>query len=214
MISLVAIIPFYNEFKALQRLLMHLSSMNIPSILCDGRFHGFKKIDNSDFSTDGSRFLITGFKSTTFINCGPCYVDEKINKLFHEAAKQGFSHAILLGCDEYPDGDLKLLLENLENLNGSEPMIIKVPFNDIQGKQHQKNNFIERLIFMPGLVRAKGSHNTFFSAVDQIRGISDTMRPNSSPIEGISIYHDNSIRNKERNELMQDYQYKIKKQKN
>ena len=91
--------------------------MNLSAILCDGRFHSFKKIADSDFSTDGSRFLITGFKSTTLINCGPCYVDEKINKLFHEAAKQGFSHAILLGCDEYPDGNLKLLLENLENLN-------------------------------------------------------------------------------------------------
>lgn len=213
MISPVAIIPFYNDFKALQRLLMHLSSMSLPAVLCDGRFHSFKKIDNSDFSTDGSRFLITGFKSTTLINCGPCYVDEKINKLFHEAAKQGYSHAILLGCDEYPDGDLKLLLENLENLNQSEPMIIKVPFIDKQGKSHQKNNFIERIIFMPGLVRAKGSHNTFFSAVDQVRSIYDTMRPYDSPIEGISIFHDNSIRNKERNELMLDYQKKIKEKK-
>ena len=100
MSSIVAIIPFYNDFKALQCILMHLSSIGISSILCDGRFHNFQKIDESDFSTDGSRFLIHSFKDATLINCGPCYVDEKLNALFHEAAKQGYTHSILLGSDE------------------------------------------------------------------------------------------------------------------
>jgi len=212
-LRLVALVPFYNDFKALQRLLMHLSSMKIPSILCDGRFHSFKKMGNSDLSTDGSRFLTSGFKLTTLINNGPCYVDEKINKLFHEAAKQDFTHAVLLGCDEYPQGDVNLLLKNLESLNHSEPTLIKVPFIDKQEKSHQENNFIERIFFMPGLIRARGSHNTFFSAVDQARGISENIKPHITPIEGISIFHDNSIRNRERNELMQDYQEKIKEKK-
>ena len=105
--SLSVIIPFYNDFKALQRLLMNLSSKGIPAILFDGRFHSFQRINEYDLSTDGSRFLVQSFKDTTLIDKGPCHVDEKFNVLLHEAAKQGYSHCILLGSDEYIEGDIE-----------------------------------------------------------------------------------------------------------
>jgi len=185
--------------------------MKIPAILCDGRFHDFKKIRNSDLSTDGSRFLITGFKSASLIDAGPCTVDEKLNKLFDEAAKQGFTHTILIGCDEYPEGDLDLFLHNLERIEQSEPMLFQIQFKDLNKKVEKK--FINRIFLMPSLIRAGDSHNTFFSKSAQAKGIQTAMIPNPTCIEGITIHHDNSIRDKERNELMRDYQTKIKEKK-
>ena len=144
-IKLVAIVPFYNDFKALQRLLMHLSSIGMPSILCDGRFHNFQKIDESDLSTDGCRFLIHGFKNTTLLELSPCYVDEKINKLFHEAARQNYSHAMLLGCDEYPEGDFDIIQKNLQTLDQTEPRIFRVPFHEHKSKLDRPPDYIERI---------------------------------------------------------------------
>jgi len=210
--KIVAIIPFYNDFKALQRLLLSISSMNIPSIFCDGRFHDFKKINDSDFSTDGSRFLTLGFKKTKLIDCGPCYIEEKINKLFHEASKLGYSHTLLIGCDEYLKGDLKLLQQNLKNFDQKEPMIIRMPFQEhsTNEKLNRKDLFIERIFFMPGLIRARGSHRLFYSAIDQAKGKKQSMQSSPSTISSVTLHHDNTIRTKDRNELMLEYQNKIK----
>jgi hypothetical protein len=210
-IKLVAIVPFYNDFKALQRLLMHLNSNKLPAIFCDGRFHNFERIGNSDISTDGSRFLIHGFKNTSLIELSPCYVDEKINKLLHEAARQNYSHTILLGCDEYPEGDFDLFQKNLQTLEQTEPRIFRVPFHEHKSKLDKPVDYIERVFFMPGLFRAKGNHNTFFSAVDQAKGNITPMKSHSSVISGMTIHHDSSIRDKKRNELMKDYQNYLKK---
>jgi len=207
---IVAIIPFYNDFKALQRLLMNLSSMGMPSILCDGRFHNFQKIDESDFSTDGSRFLVQGFKDAILINCGPCYVDEKINALLDEAEKQGYSHSILLGSDENIEGSIKLLKKELEKISGIEPLLISLPFEEKNPKLDKPPKFIERVFFMPGQIRAKGNYQSFYSVVDQANGISPPMKSNPVSINAITIHHDSTIRTKERNELMKNYQREIK----
>jgi len=213
MMKLVAIVPFYNDFKALQRLLMHLSSIGIPSILCDGRFHNFQKIDDSDISTDGSRFLVQGFKNTTLIDCGPCNVDEKLNALFHEASKQSYSYCILLGSDEDVEGDIELLKKELENISGEKPLLIRVPFEEKNPKLDKPPSFIERIFYMPGQISAKGNYQSFYSSSDQAKGISDPMKSLSVGITAITIHHDSTIRTKERNELMKNYQKLIKEKK-
>ena len=212
-IKLVAIVPFYNDFKALQRLLMHLSSMGMPSILCDGRFHNFQKINDSDISTDGSRFLVQGYKNTTLLNCGPCHVDEKLNVLFHEAAKQGYSHCILLGSDEDIEGDIELLKKELDQISKDEPVLIRIPFEEKNPKLDKPPSFIERIFYMPGLIRAKGTFQSFYSASDQAKTISTPMKSNPVGINAITIQHDSTIRTKERNELMKNYQKLIKEKK-
>jgi len=213
MMKIAAIVPFYNDFKALQFLLMRLSSMGMPSILCDGRFHNFQKVDESDFSTDGSRFLVQGFKNTKLIDCGPCYVDEKLNVLFHEAAKQGYSHCILLGSDEYIEGDIESLKKELDQISKDEPVLISVPFDEKNPKLDKPPSFIERVFYMPGLIRAKGNYQSFYSAADQAKGISAQMKSNPVGINAITIHHDSTIRTKERNELMKNYQKLIKEKK-
>lgn len=212
-IRIVVLVPFYNEFKALQRLLLHLSKMNLSSILCDGRFHNFQKVDESDFSTDGSRFLVQGFKNTNLIDCGPCYVDEKFNMLFHEAAKQGYTHCILLGSDEDIEGDIELLKKELVQISNDEPLLISVPFDEKNPKLDKPPSSIERIFFMPGLIRANGNYQSFYSAADQAKGVSDPMKSNLVNINSITIHHDSTIRTKERNELMKNYQKLIKEKK-
>lgn len=207
-IKLVAIVPFYNDFKALQRLLLYLSSMDIPSILCDGRFHDFKKLNNSDLSTDGSRFLISSFKNSSLIDLEPCKIQEKINRLFQEASKNGYTHVLLLGCDEYLVGDKESFLKNLENIDSSKPLIIKIPFEDDDKTSKDTITEIERIFYLPGKITAR-SHNSFFYS-DDATDISQDIETFPETVTGISIHHDNSIRKMERNELMKEYQKKIK----
>jgi len=208
--SLAIIIPFYNDFKALQRLLLHIKITNIPLILCDGRFHQFKKINDSDLSTDGSRFLVHGFKNTKLIDSGACSIEEKLNSLFHEVAKNGHSHALLLGCDEYPIGDLNLLQKNLEKFKQTEPMLIRVPFIEHKERMEKPNYFIERIFYMPDQIKARGSFWKFYSKADETKGIQKPMQSHPSCVLGITIHHDNKIREKERNDLMNEYQMRIK----
>ena len=66
---------------------------------------------------------------------------------------------------------------------------------------------------MPGLIRAKGSYQSFYSATDQAKGITDSMKSNPVCINLVTIHHDSTIRTKERNELMKNYQKLIKEKK-
>jgi len=60
------------------------------------------------------------------------------------------------------------------------------------------------------MIRARGSHQSFFSATDQAKGKMQPMKSHPSCIFGITLHHDNTIRSKDRNELMIEYQNKIK----
>ena len=89
-------------------------------------------------------------------------------------------------------------------------MLISVPFEEKNPKLDKPPKFIERVFYMPGLVRAKGTYQSFYSAADQAQGISTPMKANPISIDVISIHHDSTIRTKERNELMKNYQKLIK----
>lgn len=203
--SLVVIIPFYNEFKPLQRLLLRLSSMKLSSILCDGRFHNFKKINNSDKSTDGSRFLIHGFKNAKLIDCPPCNVEEKFTRLLHEASRDGYSSALLLGCDEYIVGDIEILTKSLESFEQKNPTIIKALFIDHTTDTKKDSQLIDRIFIMPDQIKAN-THNEFYLIGNLKNRSGKKIEAHPKPIKGITIHHDNTIRTKERNELMKEYQ--------
>ena len=91
--------------------------------------------------------------------------------------------------------------------------MINVPFNENSPKLDKPPEFIERIFFMPGLIRAKGTHRSSYSAADKAKGISEPMKSNSVSIKSITIHHDSTIRTKERNELMENYQKLIKEKK-
>lgn len=207
-IRITSIIPFYNEFKPLQRLLLHMSSMKISTIFCDGRFHRYQKLNDSDISKDGSRFLVTSYKNTILIDCDPCFIEEKINKLFQEAFKNDFTHVMLLGSDEYLEGDYDLFLNNLEKTDFKESTILKVPFVDHDEKFAKPESYIERIFYHPGDIIAK-SINSFYHSSKPSQKVNSYHKV----IEGISIHHDNSIRKKDRNDLMREYQKLIKEKK-
>jgi len=210
-IKLVVIIPFYNEFKALQLLLLSLSSIGLPAILCDGRFTNFQKIKNSDLSTDGSRFLVTAFKNAKLISLGACKVEQKLNRLFKEASKGGYTHVILLGCDENISGNLNLFTKKLIEKTRPKPQLFLVRFIEYSKGKTKKRPNIARIFHLPSLIRAQGSHNQFFSIEKPVKDNIRPLKANPSIINGLVIHHDNSIRNQERNELMKNYQDKLSK---
>lgn len=205
-VKITAIIPFYNDYKALQRLLLHLSSVRIPSILCDGRFHQFEKINDSNLSTDGSRFLVTSFKNSKLIQCAPCFIEEKLTMLFRQASNDGFSHAILLGCDEYPKANLELLLNSLKKINSETPLLIKIPFIEHNKNSKVFSGNIGRIFYRLVSITAKSKDIFFYS---DSQGQQKEVPLFAQVCKGITIHHDNAIRKKERNDLMKEYQEKI-----
>lgn len=209
--KLVAIVLVYQDYHGGKRLADNLTKLGIASIWGDGRFKGvsgkeFPQINNSDLSTDGLKEYVLSLGNTTWLDIGLCLMEEKHNRLYDEAHNQGYTHALLMGCDEYIEGDVELFLKNLDSFDKSKPMVIRVPM--IQHKTDvdidQYAHFVERIFYMPHLIRTRKIHWTHFSILED--NIPD--KPNVGmvsfpvPVFGITIHHDSSLREKKRDEMM------------
>ncbi len=211
----VATCVVYQDFDGGKRLVDNLTQLGMPSIWGDGRFKGvsgkeFPKINGSDLSTDGLKEYVLSKPNTQWIDVGLCLMEEKHNLLHMEAGKQGYTHELLMGCDEYIEGDLQLFLKNLDSFDKSKPMVIRVPM--IQHKTDvdidQYAYFLERIFYKPHLIRTRKIHWTHFSILeDNIPG-----KPNVGmvsfpvPVYGITIHHDSTIRQKKRDQMMIKWQ--------
>lgn len=213
--KVVAIVLVYQDYDGGKRLVDNLTEYGIHSIWGDGRFKGvsgkeFPQINGSDVSTDGLREYVLSKPNTKWLDIGLCLMEEKHNILYDEAHKAGATHALLLGCDEYLEGDYDLFLKNLDSFDKSYPMVIRVPM-----VQHhttvdidQYKGFLERIFYLPQFIRTRKIHWTHFCTLED--GNPD--KPNvgmvsfPSPVLGLVIHHDSALREKKRDEMMQTWQ--------
>ena len=105
-------IAFYNDLDGMKRLYENLHGLGIYSIWADGRFQGFKRINGSNASTDGSREFIESKPDTHLFTVGPYHQYVKTSWLFRFSGD--YKYSLSMGCDEYLEGDLDLLYENLK----------------------------------------------------------------------------------------------------
>src|SRR3990167_7689668 len=94
-------IPIYNDIIAYKRTGDNCKQHNLFCIVNDGRFPGFKKINDSNNSTDGTKQLAESYDNVCFFEHGEDFEEAKFNFAAHLAAKMGFKYFILLGSDEY-----------------------------------------------------------------------------------------------------------------
>lgn len=208
--------PIYNDATAWKRTGDNCRDHKLLVIMDDGRFPGFKKINGSDNSTDGSKELILSYPNTMYFAHGEDYEEAKFNFAMHLAAKMGFEYVILLGSDEWIVGDIGKLVNELDK------RMIKLPAWESQAfhcaiDEHQAQNKWNRFItespkiyYGPGLLRTRFTHWLRYSSTQIARTQKDdplaVFQKRLLGEKTIVIHHDDSIRGKERNQLMTKFQ--------
>jgi hypothetical protein len=206
--EIIAIVGFYQDRKAGQRLAENLDKLGIPSIWCDSRVEGFKQYNNSDYSTDGLPEFLQQFKSISLFRLGLTQKGEGITFMLRKAAAMGYKYTITLGCDEYLEGDFELFKSNLKRIKLSEPTKLRVPLVEKNGDQ----NISERVVYMPEFVHVKHVHYFYYNNYFGYEKLMAVKNGESPLVLGLTIYHDDTVRDPERNQAMDEYQ-KIDKKK-
>ena len=205
-IKITAIIGFYQDRIAGERLLKNLDSYDIHSIWADGRIEGFPKLGDSNLSSDGFREVIQSYKNTTLIDIGLHGPGDLINGMLQTAAEMKYDFTMTFGCDEYLTGDWNITCDALERFKFKRPMRFKVPIieHNEEGNNNQKH-IAERITFMPGYVHVKDIHWlywSFFNGEDRMLG---TER--QDPVAFcVTLHHDDTIREKWRNQVIDKFQ--------
>ncbi len=214
-------VPIYNDKIAFKRTGDNCKQHNLFCIVSDGRFPGFKKINDSDNSTDGTKQLAESYPNVSFFEHGEDFEEAKFNFAAHLAAKMGFKYFILLGSDEYITGDIDELTKTLD-----ERMLLLDPNREyafhVAIDEHQPENRWNRFITESpkiyanvGLLRTRFSHWLRYSTSQIIETDQDTpLKSYQRRICKIVIHHDDSIRGNDRNKLMTSFQDKnVKREK-
>lgn len=208
--------PIYNDVVAWKRTGDNCLDHKLLTIMDDGRFPGFRKINGSDNSTDGSKELILSYPNTMYFAHGEDYEEAKFNFAMHLASKMGFEYVILLGSDEWIVGNIWSLLAELDkrmlNLPEFESQSFQTAVDEHQ-PQNKWNKFITqspKVYYGPGLLRTRYSHWLRYSATQIAKEQRDLpLHEHQRVLPGektIVIHHDDSIRGKERNDFMTKFQ--------
>ncbi len=200
-----AVIPFYQDRQAGEKLFNRLEDMGCPSIWADGRFKEFQPIDNSDISTDGFRELIESGQHSVLIEAPGWEVQKKWSLMFSHAGLLGYRYAFLFGCDEYPVGDFDLTIDKLPEHDDNVPRLFRIMMKE-KGKQGFWKDYDgpkERLFYRPDLIEVRESHWAFYD-----KSFKDGYPLLSPPTgeSGLIFYHNNQLRDKKRDDLMSAYQ--------
>lgn len=207
--------PIYNDVTAWKRSGDNVLEHKMLFITDDGRFPGFKKINGSDNSTDGSKELILSYPNTMYFAHGEDYEESKFNFAMHVAGKMGFKYVILLGSDEWVVGDIQKLVDKLNQRMKSLPQWESQAFHvaiDEHQPENKWNRFITespKIYYGPGLLRTRFTHWLRYSSTQIAKeGTDNPIRKFQKRICDVVIHHDDSIRGKERNALMTKFQDK------
>lgn len=189
---------YYNEREAIEH--TH-PKVKATVQYIDGRFPGFSKINDSDFSTDGSNELIDSFPNTERYSCMG-YITMKQNFAFEKAAR--FDALLKTACDEYIKGDWNLFCKNLEKFvdSGEAGHLLNIKYTVLSG---DPRNIIAkpRLFLNPGRFSMGERHHHFLFEKRHMGSRTIATKPD---VEGIEIVHDNRVRPRWRDQLMTKYQ--------
>ena len=211
-------VPIYNDAIAYARTAKNVSDHNLFCITDDGRFPGFKQINKSDNSTDGTKKIADSYLNVVFFEHGVNFEESKFNYAFHLAAKMGFNYVILLGSDEWIVGDIgklkRTLNQRLLQLSSDkhlEEQIFQVAIDEHQ-PENKWNRFITespKVFYNPGLIRTRFTHWLRYSTTQIARDkVEHPFYNFQRRICDIVIHHDDSIRGTARNDLMTKFQDK------
>lgn len=203
--NIAAIVGFYQDRLAGTRLLQNLKKHKIFSIWADTRLENFMAIDSSNTSTDGLPQLIKSFPNTYLMSIGKTVPGQATMIMMKEAAKLGYEYVIVLGCDEYIEGEWETTKQALDYLQLKEPTRIKLPIIEHNPLKNNNASWQGRIVYMPQYVEIGQIHWLYYSTYKGRRKIIGDIH--QDPIVfGAEIHHDDSIRPEWRNNLMDVWQ--------
>ena len=198
---LCAYYPVYEELETLEKTLPLAKKFGINDFFfVDGPFIGFSK--QRPKSSDGTREICEQYGR--LMDAGRCYEQDKLNIAFKEMSRQRFRYVLLLGADEYPEGDIKLFLKNLTTrFNDDSPHIplVRVQEHSPDSKWNRVIDNSPKIFVNPSRIRAKHTHWLYY-----FDDCSVPFHDHENIIEGIIIHHDDSLRSEKRNKMMSEFQ--------
>ena len=205
-IDFCALVGFYQDREAGQRLHANLEEYRIRSYWIDSRVEDFPQLSENNLSTDGLREIIFNGKHSTLIDAPiPQRPGFYISKFFENCRQLGHNHVMVMGCDEYLTGDFDLLKSNLARLELKEPCKIRLPIIE-HNPQHNNNlkHVAERIINYPQFVSISNVHWIYQHSMFGKKQIIEK----SPLVLGMELHHDDRIRLPIRNKIMDIYQGK------
>lgn len=206
MINVAIYTPIYNDAEALAKSAEKCKDLGYDRIVIDGRYDGFKQINNSDFSTDDLSTVcdVYGFD---LIRCSPCMEQEKFNFACNYLKNRGYDAMILLSSDEWLTMMKPVFTTWFETLCGGcdYPVSISVQIDELRPnhKYDQKQNFLPKIFYNVGKIENRHNHwATYIKGTDKLL----RMFPTSAPT--VVLHHDHMLRSEERDDLMLEYQDK------
>src|SRR5712692_3878635 len=119
--------PTFQDYEALTKTLPRNLELLEKMYIYDGRFPRFTGY-RKDVSDDGTKELLQSFGHRVYYEeCGVCDEFEKFNRAFHRIAKDGYKYVLLLGTDEWIDGDIYSFIVNLDSVSSDKGEFFNVP---------------------------------------------------------------------------------------
>jgi hypothetical protein len=205
--DIICYIPVYNDAVALERCLTKLDKLGIQALVIDGRFTDFPQIEDNDVSTDQTMEVATSHHAH-YVMAEPMREQNKFNLALEIARERGFEVFMYCGADAYYEGDIDEFMMNLQRFYeqyAAEPTLVCVFAEETQpdAKWNNTSSRQPRIIFNYWKMEARHLHWTMYE-----KGAPDTqpLQTVYDIVEGIKLYHDNTIRPKERDDMMTAYQ--------
>jgi hypothetical protein len=205
--DIVCYVPVYNDAEALERNLTYLDKIGIKALVIDGRFTDFPQINDNDVSTDET-FEVATKHGAHYVMAHPMREQEKFNLALEIARERGHEVFMYCGADTYYEADVNEFMINLQRFYEqyvTTPTQLMVFTEELQPDSKWNNTGTRqpRIILNYWKMEARHLHWTMYE-----KGAPDTqpLSPITELVDGIKLYHDNSIRPKERDDMMTDYQ--------
>lgn len=209
--AVCVLVGFFQDGVAGKRLAKNLQDLGIDSIWIDGRVEGFMAIDNSNLSTDGFKETLRNYSHVKHVHdFGLAPAGQSITWGFKCAAQMGYDYVIVMGCDEYLEGDFDLFRENLTRIKRNEPTRFRMPIEEHNPEHnHNAEHAQSRVISMPQYVYIKNIHWLYFhNFFGPDHPVIMAKHDNNPLVLGLTLHHDDTIRPAWRNNLMDIYQSK------
>lgn len=210
--DIIVYIPVYNDLIALKHNLKKLDKLGLKALVVDGRFTDFPQINNDDYSSDGLQEFIQDTildNPHSFDIHKPCREQDKLNYAMRQAFSDLYCKVFMyIGADAYLQGDIDEFLINLTRQYErfvTGPAILQILTEETQPGAKWNNTATRqpRILLNYHLMEARHTHWAMFE-----KGAPDDMplEHQQVVVEGLKIIHDNTIRPKERDDLMTAYQ--------
>lgn len=201
------IIPHYEDLNGIQKLIPNLLSYGAKKIgIYDGPFVTFEGGSGEDISNDGSLGYLNNIKEVEIFKMGRCWMEQKLSRAFTRASHLGFKYAMLLGADEWLEGDFEKFTIATDQVN-----VASMPFREHHVDEMYNRDVVlmHRFFINPGELETKTSHYEYF-----VKNTGKRVKHSTMTSGSVEIHHDDRIRDEKRNKDMEEFQTKNKVREN